>query len=63
MYKEGMMSFGYSATNMVWSTARVYDGITAGPHIFAAECWPDSSANYGAYYGPALASMTVIEIR
>jgi hypothetical protein len=61
--KEGAISIGFNAANKVWSIARIYDGVAAGLHEFAAQCWANGSVTFGAGLEPALASMTVIEIR
>lgn len=65
-HKEGVVSavapWGSRASQMQWSTSRVYASIPAGPHQFAVQCATDSSESF---FGTSVSmlSFSVVELR
>ena len=62
--KEGWVWMGTATPYLVWSSARIYTGISAGPHQFSVHCW--ANQNNVVLPGPtatSIASLIVFEIQ
>jgi hypothetical protein len=62
--REGWVWMGTGTPYMVWSSARVYTNVPAGPHTFSVQCW--ANLNNVVLPGPSstsIASLLVFEVQ